>query len=290
MCDVVWSRIGDEGAYGFNVAHCVAYTLITYYTMWLKVFHPLVFYWANMMLDSEDNDMLREFAQSGGHIYEVRFGASDIHWSIDKQKEGLRAGYTSIKGIGEKTAIKLVELQESHRQPSGDIEIDISDFSNKMFSLLQCAGAFEDDAENHDYLGFGDLTMKALQVPGRAKIKDVMDGDMSTIVCKLSDWKIKNLRDYYKKNGKDYSEVKKGELDTYVNMKVYDEDGEMMLTLSRYKYPNYREVIEELDKNKIYEILIDYSANRDKGYIMNIQEVGERLVIDDEESAILLPL
>jgi hypothetical protein len=122
------------------------------------------------------------------------------------------------------------------------------------------------------------------------KLKDVMDGDMSTIVVKLSDWKVKNLRDYYKKNGKDYSEVQKGHLDTYVNMKVYDEDGEMQLTLSRYKYPQYKEVIEGFDKDKVYEILIDYSANKGKGYIMNIMEAGERLVIPDDEDCIMLPM
>lgn len=338
MCDVVWSRIGDEGAYGFNVAHCVAYTLIAYYTMWLKVFHPLVFYWANMMVAPEDNDMLREFAQSGGHIYEVRFGLSDVHWSIDKSRNGLRAGYTTIKGIGEKTANKICELQESHRVKvaysvcphcqnennnmecyidefqgnsvfrceecskeyaefecgeyiiKDDVVVDISDFSNKVFSSLSSAGVFDDDAELHDYLGFSDLTLKALQVPGRMKLKDVMDGDMSTVVVKLSDWKVKNLRDYYKKNGKDYNdnEVQQGHLDTYVNMKIYDEDGEMQLTLSRYKYPQYKEIIEEFDKDKVYEILIDYKASKSKGYIMNIMEAGERLVIPDDEGIVIL--
>lgn len=285
MCDTVWSRIGDEGAYGFNVAHCVAYTLIAYFTMWLKVKHPLVFYWANMMMSPEDNNILREFAQSGGHIFEVRFGKSEANWSIDYDKNGLRAGYTTIKGIGEKTAIKLMEMQEKHRQPSGEIEIDISDFSNKVFSALQGANAFDDDAELHDYLGFNDLTMAAMNCPQRVKINDVCDGDMATIVVKLSDFKIKNLRDYYKKNGKDYNEVQKGHLDTYVNMRVYDEDGEMMITLSRYKYPQFLDVVEGFDKNKVYEILVDYSGSKSKGYIMNISEAGDTLVIpecDDE--------
>lgn len=282
MCEVVWSRIGDEGAYGFNVAHCVAYTLIAYFTMWLKVKHPLVFYWANMMLSPEDNNMLREFAQSGGHIYEVRFGKSEAHWSIDYERNGLRAGYTTIKGIGEKTAYKLVDMQEQHRLPSGDVEIDISDFSNKIFSALQSANAFDDDAELHDYLGFNDLALAAANCPQAVKIKDVTDGDMATIVCKLSDFKIKNLRDYYKKNGKNYDEVQKGHLDTYVNMRVYDEDGEMMITLSRYKYPQFAEIVENFTKDKVYEILIDYSGSKDKGYVMNIMEAGGQLVFPDD--------
>jgi DNA polymerase III alpha subunit len=285
MCDVVWSRIGDEGAYGFNVAHCVAYTLIAYYTMWLKVKHPLVFYWANMMITPEDNNILREFAQSGGHIYEVRFGQSEIGWSIDPERNGLRAGYTTIKGIGEKTAIKLMQMQEQHRLPSGEIEIDIEEFSKKIFSALQEANAFEDDAEIHDYLGFQDLILARVDCHQAVKIKDVQDGDINTVICKLSDFKIKNLRDFYKKNGKDYNEVQKGELDTYVNMRIYDEDGEMMITLSRYKYPQFAEVVEGFDKEKVYEILIDYNGSRDKGYIMNISEAGGAFTFPDEDDS-----
>ena len=191
MCEVVWSRIGDEGAYGFNIAHCVAYTLIAYYTMWIKKFYPLIFYWANMMVSPEDNDMLREFAQTGGHIYEVRFGMSEAHWSMDEPRNGLRAGYTTIKGIGEKTAMKLVELQDRHRTPSGDIEIDVRDFSTKQFKLLNDANAFDDDAEIHDYLGFSDLRNAIKETPGCVTLKDVMDGDMVSVICKVSDFKVK---------------------------------------------------------------------------------------------------
>lgn len=274
IANKVWNRLGDEGAYGFNIAHCVAYTLIAYYTMWLKIFHPLVFYWANMMVSPEDNEMLREFAQTGGHVYEVRFGMSQVHWSIDETRNGLRAGYITIKGIGEKTAMKLVEMQESHRLSSGDIEIGVKDFSTKQFSLLNDANAFDDDAEIHDYLGFLDLRKVIKETPGCVSLKDIMDGDMVSIICKVSDFKVKNLREYYKKNGKDYNEVQQGELDTYVNMKVFDEDGELQLTLSRYKFPTFKKLFEEIDKDKIYEILLNYSGSKDKGYIMNIMEAG----------------
>lgn len=333
-CEEVWSRIGDEGAYGFNIAHCVAYTLIAYYTMWLKVFHPLVFYWSNMMVSPEDNDMLREFAQTGGHIYEVRFGMSQVHWSIDKERNGLRAGYTTIKGIGQKTAMKLVELQEKHKVAvmysvcpncknennnnecyieefygnavfrckscnqryaefecgdyiqKHDIVIGVNDFSPKQFKLLDDANAFDDDAEIHDYLGFTDLRKAICDTCGCSLIKDVMDGDMVTIVCKVSDFKIKNLRDYYKKNGKDYSEVQQGELDTYVNMKVYDEDGEMQLTVSRYKYPLFKQLFKDMNHDKVYEVLLNYSGNKSKGYIMNIMEAGSSFLLSDNEGIV----
>jgi hypothetical protein len=47
-------------------------------------------------------------------------------------------------------------------------------------------------------------------------------------------------------------------------------------------------VVEGFDKNKVYEVLVDYSGNKSKGYVMNITEYSNSLVIaggeDDEES------
>lgn len=280
ICKQVWDRIGDEGAYGFNLAHCVAYTLIAYFTMYLKVTNPLVFYWANMMVDNENGDMLREFAQNGGKVLEVRFGSSLKDWSMDLEKNGLRAGYAALKGIGPKTADKLVELQESHRLPSGEVEIDVKDFTAKIFKTLNDNHAFDDDAEKHDFLGFNNLSEAGGEVDERELINEITSG-VAVVLVKLSDWKVKNLREYYKKNNKDYEEVKQGHLDTYVNMKVYDESGEMALTISRYKYPTYKDIVAAYDKDKLYKIKLDFSDSKNKGYILDMSVIGEEIEWDE---------
>lgn len=261
-------------------SHCVAYTLIAYFTMYLKVTNPLVFYWANMMVDNENGDMLREFAQNGGKVLEVRFGSSLRDWSMDLEKNGLRAGYSALKGIGPKTADKLVELQESHRLPSGDVEIDVKDFTAKIFKTLDDNHAFDDDAEKHDFLGFNNLSEAGGEVDERELINEISSG-VAVVLVKLSDWKVKNLREYYKKNNKDYEEVKQGHLDTYVNMKVYDESGEMALTISRYKYPTYKDIVAAYDKDKLYKIKLDFSDSKNKGYILDISVIGEEIEWDE---------
>jgi len=276
-CEIVWSRIGDEGAYGFNIAHCVAYTLIAYYTMWLKVFHPLVFYWSNMMINAEDEGLLREFAQSGGKIFEVRFGKSKSDWSIDYERNGIRAGYTTIKGIGDKTAEKLIRLQEEHTNANGDIDIDVSDFPAKAFNALTEIGAFNEDDSIHDYLGLNELSSMDTIVSGRTRIIDLCDHDIVTLAVRLSSHKVKSLKEYYKKNNKDYSEVRDGDKERYVNMKVYDETGELDVTISRYKMdePGYYELVEGFNSQDVYEMLVEYNEGRNKAYVMNMNKVGE---------------
>jgi DNA polymerase-3 subunit alpha len=275
-CDIVWGRIGDEGAYGFNIAHCVAYTLIAFYTMWLKVYHPLVFYWANMMVKANDEGLLREFAQTGGKIFEVRFGKSKADWSIDYEKNGIRAGYTTIHGIGDKTAQKLVKLQEDHTDENGDIDIDVSDFPVKAYNALVETGAFNEDDSTHDYLGLGELSKMDDEVPGRTRIIDLCDHDIATLAVRLSSHKVKSLREYYKKNNKDYSEVKNGDKEKYVNMKVYDETGELDVTISRYKMsePGYDELVSDFNGQDIYEVLVEYNESRNKAYVMTMRKAG----------------
>ncbi len=282
-CELVWSRIGDEGAYGFNIAHCVAYTLIAYYTMWLKVFHPLVFYWSNMMINAEDDGLLREFAQSGGKIFEVRFGKSMIDWSIDYERNGIRAGYTTIKGIGDKTAEKLVKLQQEHVNSDGDIDIDVSDFPAKAFNALSEIGAFNEDDSTHDYLGLNQLSCMDDILPGRTRIIDLCDHDLVTVAVRLSSFKVKSLKEYYRKNNKDYSEVRDGDKERYVNMKVYDETGELDVTISRYKLyeTGYEELVEGFNGDDIYEILLEYNEGRNKAYVVTMSKLGEGGIVSD---------
>jgi DNA polymerase-3 subunit alpha len=318
----IWSRIGDEGAYGFNIAHCVAYSLIAYYLMWIKMHHPLVFYWANMMVNAEDDGLLREFAQTGGKILEVRFGKSQAEWTIDYEQKAIRAGYKTIKGIGDKTADKIVLLQESHKKEvvyvqcpkckisiksidayidhdqgnsvfkcsdcdyeflddeceytkQEEIVIGENDFTPKIFQSLMDAGAFKGEEEVHDYLGLAPLLAIDNTDSNRTKIIDLQGFDICNIVAKVSAVKIKSLREYYKKNNKDYSEVKDGEKEKYVNMKVYDETGTLDCTISRYKMAeeHFIEMVNEFNENDLYEFTIEYSESKSKAYIMNVRRM-----------------
>lgn len=113
----VWKQLVTAGAYAFNAAHCVSYGMLAYWTMWLKVHHPLAFYCASLQQFSGPShkekalDILKEVAATGLAVLPPDPGASQIQWSIEG--EGLRAGLVQVPGIGEKTAGLMVEWREN---------------------------------------------------------------------------------------------------------------------------------------------------------------------------------
>lgn len=112
----IWKQLVTAGAYAFNAAHCVSYGMLAYWTMWLKVNHPLEFYCAALQKydpKTKGFDLLKEAAWRGITILPPDPRRSDVTWSVDRRANGLRAGFTQITGIGEKTATAMVGFREA---------------------------------------------------------------------------------------------------------------------------------------------------------------------------------
>lgn len=114
----IWKQLVTAGAYAFNAAHCVSYGMLAYWTMWLKVNHPLEFYCAALQKydpKTKGFDLLKEAAARGIRILPPHPTRSQATWAVEKRRGGLRAGFTQVTGIGEKTAEAMVEWRESQK-------------------------------------------------------------------------------------------------------------------------------------------------------------------------------
>lgn len=112
----IWKQLVTAGAYAFNAAHCVSYGMLAYWTMWLKVNHPLEFYCAALQKydpKTKGFDLLKEASARGITILPPHPSRSDVTWSVDGGQHGLRAGFTQITGIGMKTAVAMTEWREA---------------------------------------------------------------------------------------------------------------------------------------------------------------------------------
>lgn len=112
----IWKQLVTAGAYAFNAAHCVSYGMLAYWTMWLKVNHPLEFYCAALQKydpKSKGFDLLKEASARGIAILPPHPTRSQLTWSVDRRRNGLRAGFTQVTGIGEKTAQAMVEWRSA---------------------------------------------------------------------------------------------------------------------------------------------------------------------------------
>lgn len=92
-------------------SHAVCYSLLGYWTMYLKVHHPLEFYWAMMQRES-DRKKLQRLARDAEH-HDIKTLLPDVNVSgadfvIDRAADAIRGSLLDISGIGE-AAVRAIE-------------------------------------------------------------------------------------------------------------------------------------------------------------------------------------
>ena len=267
LAEQVWDRLGDEGAYGFNVAHCVAYTLVAYFTMYLMKFHREEFYWANLVDDPENEDLLRQYVMTGGRVLPVKFGKSKAHWSI--QDGCLRAGYVTVKGIGEKSALKLEQMTDDSKLAAG------------VRKKLEEAEAFTPETELDDYLKLRQLEQMAKTVKFRQTVEEVTkERDFTTVkmVGKIGEIHFKNLKEYYDDKGYDWDEVEIPDHQVYVNFRLVDESGDIVCTIDRHTYgsdPTLQDILGDLKGNEVFRVIGNFNKNKGKISKARLELLGQ---------------
>ncbi len=104
-----WEVINRCGEYMFNKSHAIAYATLAYWCMWLKLKYPAQFavHYLNQADDEKRRELLREYCAAGWHYIIYDPERSKLGFTA---KEGyIIGGLTSIKGIGELKALKVIQ-------------------------------------------------------------------------------------------------------------------------------------------------------------------------------------
>ena len=104
LADRLFGELAKFAEYGFNKSHAAAYSVISFWCMYLKVHHPLEFMAAAMSHTSTDHmgALLKEAVRLGIEVRNPDINCSTMEFEIDYADGALVAPLTSIKGIGEK--------------------------------------------------------------------------------------------------------------------------------------------------------------------------------------------
>lgn len=107
-----WRSVVGFGAYGFNKSHAVAYAMVTYWSLWLKAYHPLEYASASLSHRTKVEtqiELLRELAAEG-----VEYTPIDPEHSTDKWQvvNGRLIGpITLVKGLGPKLCQQVLSCR-----------------------------------------------------------------------------------------------------------------------------------------------------------------------------------
>lgn len=110
----LFDQIVDFGRYSFNKSHAVAYGVIAWWCMWLKVHHPLEFWTAILSCEKNKKKVaghVRSAKRDGVKVLGPDVSFSQVHLSIDRSADAIRAALIDIDGIGDKAAQAIVANQ-----------------------------------------------------------------------------------------------------------------------------------------------------------------------------------
>lgn len=105
-----WTYIEGYTKYGFNKSHAAGYGVRSYRVAYLKVHFPLEFHAA--LLESwagkpKESLYIREARTCGIRLLSADVNISGASWTVDRRKQAIRRGLSSIKGIGKTAADEI---------------------------------------------------------------------------------------------------------------------------------------------------------------------------------------
>lgn len=112
----LWESILSFASYSFNKSHAVEYSVISIWTMWLRVNYPAEYFAACMSIVKEDKlpGLVSDAREAGIEVLPPDINLSAERFTIPDDKHIL-APFSAVKGISENTALRIVELRERNR-------------------------------------------------------------------------------------------------------------------------------------------------------------------------------
>jgi len=253
--EALWHDFEAHAGYSFNRSHAIAYSMLSYYTAWLKCYYPLEFMFS-ILKNENDKDARTEYLieakRLGLRVKLPHINESDIYFSL--QKDSIVFGLAEIKFISDGIANKIID-----QRPYKDYADFVSKASKKgsginsrAITALNMIGgaAFEDNPRNgnekdsyYEYLGIPTFN---LDLPPRIKSQARPIEDFDPLGSFVMFGMVKNI-----KRGSGWARVE-----------LVDETGSIGL---------FHHEQTQIETNQMYFILV--GDNRIARYV-NVKDIG----------------
>jgi len=167
IAEDLFKLIEDFADYGFNKSHGVAYSILAFYTAYLKTHYPIEFLTVSMECRKGDETELQLFANECKKmkidLKQPDVNKSNMDFSIEYNKSEkyigeIRYGLSALKNVGEKAAHNIVNERNENGEYTSFVDflirVDLRLVNKKTIESLIHAGAFDtlDPNRNKLYL------------------------------------------------------------------------------------------------------------------------------------------
>ena len=164
----LWGKIEKFAAYSFNASHSFAYSILSYWTCWVKTYYPAEYFAAQLSIVKEDKypNIIKDARSCGIEVVPPDINYSSSKFEVRDPKTIL-CPFSAVKGCSENTALKIVAARKAH----GRFETmqDFVDEAAKKGSGINCRVV----ANLNDVGAFAniELTQPKSTDPSRRKIQ-----------------------------------------------------------------------------------------------------------------------
>jgi DNA polymerase-3 subunit alpha len=310
VAERVWGSCITSGSYAFNFAHACGYGKISCITAWLKAHHEAVFFACNLAAHDDDwrrNTLIRDAIRHGVEVRPPSVRRSTRTWTMVRSNGGrpaVRMGFQQLPGIGEKMADRVMEVRGERGKEHGWVNWhDMITVPGIGPAKLQ---AITDFVERDDPFGVFDADRRIEEAkealwkfhiprPTHRSIDVPYERGKQVAVTWMGVVRQRNLRDLFEVNARmgkeiDPEKIKDPDLSEFMLLVCEDEEDMMRLRIDRYKYPNFKEALWnlELDEDVVWVQGFKPSYRSAREIVVTrlvVIEVGDRRdEAEDEES------
>lgn len=117
----IWNKMNAFSSYSFNKSHAVAYTLMSYWSQWLKVHYPLEFWTTSLQEATNESVIPYRLAEMKKVAPDLEIRQPDINYSAgnftcDAENNRIFYSLQKIKGVGEVAVKNIVETRDEGGQ------------------------------------------------------------------------------------------------------------------------------------------------------------------------------
>jgi DNA polymerase-3 subunit alpha len=262
----IWRFMATSATYSFNIAHCISYSLLAFWQMWLKVHHPAAFYAAQLRKTPDDvrrNRLLKDAKRHDIEVVSPDIIESDITWSkLDDST--VCAGFLQIPGVGPKTASAIVDYLERtvwKTNPDWDDLIEVPRIGPATVEKIK-AFCLDPDPFNLEYIRSVMTELRDNLKPGNryylpspTHTSDTLprEGQHEVIWCGIP--MVREYKDLIEderaRTGDDVSEILERTRDPHLLKScvlkcIDDGDDEVYVRFNRWSFPDFATRIENL--------------------------------------------
>jgi DNA polymerase-3 subunit alpha len=298
LADRIWKLMVTSATYSFNIAHCISYGMLAFWSMWLKVHHPVAFYaaqlskvdddkWPALIRDASDNAW--KFGREPIAILPPDIKLSGATWEPHPTERAVLAGFTQVPGIADSRYQDIKTWLDSTEIPRDEMEWrnlrSVKGIGPKTIEKIEKWVASDDPFELYYAMRvLGELREYMSKRPYDFPFKPTVTSDE---VPREADWfkmrwvgipKLREYKDYIEdqraRSGETVEEIMaamdRPDLVKGCVLKCYDDgDEEVYLRFNRFRFPMFKDMLEEIKLDGSQVVLIE--GVKRKGFGINVQ-------------------